>query len=165
MAVLRTLLCSAIGGSVWLVALTGGQTAPGKALSAELSAHLQNERLQVVTSVRGLPLGVRNALQMLFQSQSLDIAEPGAEYDVTGTGAYVNLPVRRLVAAGCSYDHCLVYYERRGTSHTWHVALFHWSPEETTLEWGGTAGGGLKAIDDVRGATLSGAIKATPGPW
>ena len=165
MAVHRTQLFSAIGASLWLVVLIGDQAAPDGALSAELRTHLQNERLQVVTSLRGLPLGVRNGLQMLFESQSLDIAEPGAEFDRSDTNVNVNLPNRRLVAAGCSHDHCLVYYERIDKSHTWQVALFHWSPEETRFEWGGTARGGLKTIDDVRAATLSGAIKRTAGPW
>jgi hypothetical protein len=63
-----------------------------------------------------------------------------------------------MVAAGCSYDYCLVYYERGGHDHAWRVALFHWTPVETRFEWGGTAPGGLKTIDDVRKAVLSGAI-------
>jgi hypothetical protein len=156
-------LLAAIGASLWLVALIGDQAAPTGALSAEARTHLQNERFQVVTSLRGLPLGVRNGLQRLFESQSLDIAEPGAEFGRSGTNA--NLPNRRLVAAGCSYDHCLVYYERIDKSHTWQVTLFHWSPKETRFEWGGTAGGGHTSIDDIRAATLSGAIKSTAGPW
>jgi hypothetical protein len=45
------------------------------------------------------------------------------------------------------------------------VALFHWTPNETKLEWGGLAPGGMKTIADVRAAVLSGAIKATPAPW
>ena len=71
------------------------------------------------------------------------------------------LPIRRLVAAGCSTDHhCLVYYERGGFAHTWHVAMFHWRPTATRFEWGGSAPGGLRTIDDVRNAILSGAIKS-----
>ena len=51
---------------------------------------------------QGLPLGVRAALQTLFGSQSLDIAEPGAAFQVTGAVVDPKLPIRRLVAAGCS---------------------------------------------------------------
>ena len=94
---------------------------------------------------------------------TLDIAEPGAEFQVTDVVVNPKLPIRRLVAAGCSTDHCLVYYERGGNDHTWHVALFHWTPAATRFEWGGTAPGGLATIDDVRNAILSGAIKARPG--
>jgi hypothetical protein len=126
---------------------------------------VENERLGIVTSIRGLPLGVRAELQALFGSQTLDIAEPGADFQVTETKGYSTLPTRRLVAAGCSYEYCLVYYERGGTVHTWHVALFHWRPEETKFEWGGTAPGGLKTIDDVRKAVLSGAIKGPAQFW
>jgi hypothetical protein len=116
-----------------------------------------------------LPLGVRGALQALFRSRTndiaVDIAEPGAEFQVRDGGVNSRLPVRRLVAAGCSYDHCLVYYERGGSEHTWRVALFHWTPAETRFEFGGAAPGGLVTIDDVRSAILSGAIKNIPELW
>jgi hypothetical protein len=104
-------------------------------------------------------------LQKLFGSRTLDIAEPGAAFQVNDVAASSTLPTRRLVAAGCSYDHCLVYYERGGGAHTWRVALFHWSPEATRFDWGGTAPGGLATIDDVRNAILSGAVKGPSGFW
>jgi len=130
-----------------------------------MRAHVEGERFQIVTSIRGLPLGVRDALQMLFGSQSLDIAEPGGEFQVTDVLGNSKLPIRRLVAAGCSADHCLVYYERGGIAHTWQVALFHWTPAATRFEFGGTAPGGLATIDDVRNAVLSGAIKGPNKTW
>ena len=98
----------------------------------------------MVTSIRGLPLGVRDGLQALWDSQGLDIAEPGAEFQVTDVAGNPKLPIRRLVAAGCSTDHCLVYYERGGIAHTWLVALFHWTPAETRFEWGGAAPAGSR---------------------
>ena len=134
-------------------------------MSEALRAHVKNERLEIVTSIRGLPLGVRDGLQALFGSQALDIAEPGAEFQVTDVVGTPKLPVRRLVAAGCSTDHCLVYYERGGIAHTWHVALFHWTPAATRFEWGGTAPGDLATIDEVRKAVLSGAIKSPNRLW
>ena len=145
---------------VWVLsaAVAGAQPAPG-AMSAELQAHLKNERLMIVTSIRGLPLGVRDGLQKLFDSQSLDIAEPGGQFQSTGGNINPNLPTRRLIAAGCSYDHCLVYYERGGITRTWRAALFHWAPEATRFEWGGAAPAGLKTFEDVRSAALSGAIR------
>jgi hypothetical protein len=39
------------------------------------------------------------------------------------------------------------------------VALFHWRPSETRFEWGGSAPANLTAIDQVRKAVLSGAVK------
>ena len=144
-------LCSAVA--------VGSQATDATALSGSLRAHLQDERFQVVTSIRGLPLGVRDGLQASFGSQTLDIAEPGAEFRMTDVVVNPNLPTRRLVAAGCSTDHCIVYFERGGMAHTWHVALFHWTPAGTRFEWSGTAPGGLATIDDVRKAILSGAIK------
>jgi hypothetical protein len=141
-----------------------GQTAPA-ALSGPLRDHVKGERFDIVTSVRGLPLGVRDGLQRLFESATLDIADPGAAFSGSAA-ANPQLPSRRLVAAGCSADHhCLVYYERGGTAHTWRLALFHWTPGETRFEWGGTAPGGLATVEDVRRAVLSGAIKGPAGSW
>ena len=124
----------AIAVSLCSAEIAGGQTAPSAALSPELRTHVRNERFGIVTSIRGMPLGVRARLQKLFGTETLDIAEIGAEFQA-GDGR-VNAPTRRLVAAGCSYDHCLVYYERGGGAPTWRVALFHWTPEETRFDWG-----------------------------
>jgi hypothetical protein len=154
----RTRFWCAIGVSLWSVVIAGSQAAPGT-LSTELRAQVRDGRFGVVTSLRGLPLGVRDALQTLFGRRTLDIAEPGAEFQRTDVIVDPNLPIRRLVAAGCSMRYCLVYYERGGFAHTWHVALFHWTPAATRFEWGGSAPGGLRTIDDVRKAILSGAIK------
>jgi hypothetical protein len=134
-------------------------------ISGTLRAHLEDERFDMVTSIGGLPHGVRDGLQELFGSASLDIAEPGAEFQGTDGAASARRPSRRLVAAGCSTDHCLVYYERGGFNHSWHVALFHWTPDATRLEGGGIAPRGLASIDDVRNALLSGAIKGPTKSW
>jgi hypothetical protein len=147
------------------VALAGVQTPPPAELS-ELRAHLQDEQFGVVTSVRGLPLGVRDRLQALFASASLDIADPGAEFRATEASANPTLPSRRLVAAGCAVDqHCLIYYQRGGGTPTWRVMLFHWSPAQTRFEWGAIAPGGLATVEDVRKAVLSGAIKGETTVW
>ena len=143
----------------------GSQATDADVLSGALRAHVQGERFGIVTSIRGLPLGVRDGLQTLFGSPKLDIAEPGAEFQVTDVVVNPKLPIRRLVAAGCSTDHCLVYYERGGIAHTFHVALLHWTPAATRFEWGGTAPGGLTTIDEVRNAVLSGAIKGAAKIW
>ena len=143
----------------------GSQSVPPATLSVALRAHVQSERFQVVTSIRGLPLGVRDGLQTLFGSSALNIAEPGAPFQSTDEILDKTLPIRRLVAAGCSADHCLVYYERGGIAHTWQVALFHWTPALTRLEWGGVAPRGLASIDEVRSAILSGAIKGPVRFW
>jgi hypothetical protein len=158
------LLC-AISVSLWSAVVAGSQAVPPTALSGALRDHVKDERFQIVTSIRGLPLGVRDALQTLFGSQTLDIADPGAEFQVTDVIVDSKLPTRRLVAAGCSIEYCLVYYERGGRAPTWHVALFHWTPSATRFEWGGIAPRGLGSIDDVRNAILSGAIKGPASVW
>ena len=155
-----TLLFS-LAASLWPLLTAGIQTPAANALPESLRSHLNQDRFGVVTSVRGLPLGVREGLQTLFRSSFLDIAEPGAAFRATDIILEPNLPTRRLVMAACSIDHCMVYYERGGIAHTWQVALFHWTPAATRFEWGGIAPGGLRTIDDLREAVLSGAIRAS----
>ena len=154
-----------VGVSLLLAVLAGHQPPPATTLTGTLRAHVKEERFGLVTSIRGLPLGVREALQTLFAAPSLDIAEPDAEFQATDVIITPRLPSRRLVAAGCSADHGLVYYERGGFAHTWYVTLFHWTPAETRFEWGGAAPGGLASIGDVQKAVLSGEIRASPGSW
>ena len=161
----RTRLLCAIGVSCWSAVIAGGQATAPVVLSGALRVHVKDERFEIVTSIRGLPLGVRDGLQTLYGSAALDIAEPGAAIQVTGDTVDPKLPIRRLVAAGCSTDHCLVYYERGGIAHTWQVALFHWTPASTRFEWGGIAPRGLASIDEVRNAVLSGTIKAPTKFW
>src|SRR5262245_22361464 len=161
----HTRLLCAIGVSLLSAVVAGSQATAPLALSEMLRDYVKNQRFGIVTSIRGLPLGVRDTMQTMFRSQTLDIAEPGAEFQATAVVATPRLPSRRLVAAGCTIEYCLVYYERGGDAHTWNVALFHWTPEATRLEWSGTAPGGLATIDDVRKAILSGAIKGPVNVW
>jgi hypothetical protein len=149
----------AIGITLWST-LAGASQAPASAvLSEALRAHLRDAPFWAVTSIRGFPLGVRDQLQAIFGG-TLDIAEPGGQFRMAGRPADSRLPLRQMVAAGCSPDsYCLIYYERGGTERAWRVVLFHWTPAATRFEWGGTAPGGFTTIDAVRKAILSGAIK------
>ena len=158
-------LLRAVGVILWSAVAAGSQATAPADLPAALREHVKNARFGIVTSIRGLPLGVRDGLQTLFGSQTLDIAESTAAFQVTDVIGDPKLPIRRLVAAGCTIEYCLVYYERGGGAHTWHVALFSWTPAATRFEWGGTAPGGLATIDDVRNAVLSGLIKAPATFW
>jgi hypothetical protein len=161
----RTIFLCAISVSAWSAVTAARQSSSPTALPASLRAHMQSERFDIVTSVRGLPLGVRDGLQTLFGSPTLEIAEPGTPFQVTDNVVSPRLPIRRLIAAGCSTDHCLVYYERGGIAHTWQVVLFHWTPAATRFEWGGMAPGGLASIIDVRNATVSGVVKGANKFW
>ena len=164
---IRFILCaSAIALGFWSAVAVGNQAPPAVTLSDALRAHVRGEEFTIVTSIRGLPLGVRDELQALWGSGTLDIAEPGAEFQATDAKANPALPTRRLIAAGCAPDHhCLVYYERGGRTRTYLVTLFHWTPARTRFEWGGTAPAGLKTIAEVRKAVLSGAIKSPTSLW
>ncbi|MCC7124624.1 MAG: hypothetical protein IT178_07235, partial [Acidobacteria bacterium] len=124
-----------------------------------IQVHVRDERFQPVTAVRGLPLGVREELQRMFGSTAMAIADPGERFQVTDVITEPSLPIRRMSVAGCSQDHCLVYYERGGIAHTWHAVLFHWTPDGTRVEAGGTAPAGIRSLDDLRNAVLSGVLK------
>lgn len=159
------ILC-AIGAISWCLAASAAQSpAPPVVLSPELRAHVKAERFQVVTSLRGLPLGVRDALQALFGNDGPGIAEPGAEFQSSGETATSHLPLRRLVAAGCSYEHCLVYYERGGEARAWRAVLLHWTPDATRVDWGGVAPRGLRSIEDVQNVVVSGGTQASVNSW
>ena len=153
-----------IGMSFLAAALATAQ-APATGLPPELRARVQDGRFDPVSSIRGLPLGVRAELQHLFGSTTLDISESNGASPATGEIPVSRLP-RRLVAAGCSQYDCLVCYELgTSTTPTRRVVLFHWTPDATKFEWGGTAPAGLNTIDAVRRAVLSNAIKTSAGPW
>jgi hypothetical protein len=150
---------------LWSSIVACSRAAEPVPLPGPLRDHLKDERFQLVTSIRGMPLGVRAELEKLFGSDELDIAEIGAKFEKSGVSSEPRLPIRQLVAAGCSYDHCLVYYERGGSARSWRVALIHWAPEASRFDWGGVAPAGLKTIDDVQRAILSGAIQGPAGLW
>jgi hypothetical protein len=161
----HTQLLCAIGLILWPVVTAGSQAPAFAPLSAPLRDQVRAGKFGIVTSIRGLPLGIRDRLQMMWGTQTLDIAEPGTEFQGAGSNLNPQLPTRRLIAAGCTIDLCLVYYERGGRTLTRHVALFHWTPAATRFEWGGLAPAGLRTIDDVRNAVLSGAIKGPAAVW
>lgn len=158
------LLVASIAGLSSIVGVSGQRPAP-TTLEGPLRSHLDSEQLGIVTSIRGLPLGVRDQLQTLFGSYTLEIAEPGEPFQVGDVIGDRPLPIRRLIAAGCSTDHCLVHYERGGIAHTWHVALFHWTPTATRLEWGGVAPRGFPSIGELRNAVLAGLIRGPVATW
>jgi hypothetical protein len=163
----RLALAGAIGVSLASAVAFVSQATTSPAISPALRSHLQGEQFQVVTSVRGLPLGVRERMQQLFGSSTLDIADPGANFRRSDASGGPRLPRRRLIVAGCAADsHCLIYYERGGATLTRRVMLYHWTPAETRFEWGAPAPGGFSTIEDVRRAIGSGAIKGGPtDPW
>ena len=161
----RTPFLCAIGVVFWSALVACGQASESVVLPEALRAVVKNGRFDKVTSIRGLPIGVRDGLQQLFGAEWLDIAESTAEFQVDDLVVNPSLPNRRLIAAGCTIEYCLVYYERGGAEHTWHLALFHWTPAATRFEWGGIAPPGLTTIEDVRRAVLAGMIKGPAKIW
>ena len=65
----RILLLCFIGVSLWSVVAGARQATDAGVLSGTLRTHVQDEQFGIVTSIRGLPLGVRDALQSLPRTQ------------------------------------------------------------------------------------------------
>ena len=86
------------------------------------------------------------------------MADPGAPFQATDVMMTPRLPSRRLVAAGCSADHCLVYYERGGFAHVHQIVLFSKTDTDARFVHGGVAAGGLRNIEQVKDALLSGKV-------
>lgn len=118
-----------------------------------------------VKSVAGLPESARLGLARLFRSDSLAMADPGAEFQATDVIMKPGLPARRLGVAGCSPRQCIVYYERGGIAHTWSVVILQVPRSPAALIWGGSAPRGLANLDAVKQALLSGRVKARTGYW
>lgn len=159
LALAAVVTASGVAGSQ-SVSQTVSQTVP-----ATLRTHVRAERFQPVTSVRGLPLGVREQLQRMFGRSAMALADPGAPFQATDVISDPSLPSRRMSVAGCSQDHCLVYYERGGIAHVWHAVLFHWTPDRTRVEAGGIAPAGLRTVEELRSAVLSGALSGPGQYW
>ncbi len=152
------------------LALVGAKVheqAPGQAtgISEALRAHLRDERFSPLSSVAALPASVRDALNDLFGSKTLEMAGPGQPFQATDVMVTPRLPARRLVAAGCSADHCLVYYERGGFAHVHQIALFSTTDATARLVHGGVAAGGLTDLDQVRDALVAGKVMSSSKYW
>jgi hypothetical protein len=138
---------------------------PAAALSAALRGHVRTEQFAPLTAVGGLPDAVRGTLKELFGGRSLDLAEPGAPFQKTDVLVLPRLPSRRLILAGCSADHCLVYYERGGFDHVHHIVLIQTDGTTARLEGGGLASGGMRTLDQVKTALLSGKVLGGSKYW
>ncbi len=152
-----------IGITPGMVSAQSGEQA--SVLSASLRTHLRNEEFVAITAVAGLPIGVRDGLKSLFASPTLELAEPGAEFQATDAIMKPNLPARRLILAGCSADHCLVYYERGGIAHTQYIVVFQSTKAGAKFEWGGSAPSGLATLDELKRAVVSSEVRGKTAYW
>ena len=134
-------------------------------LTAALRDHLRTERFEPVATVAALPEAVRNALGDLVGGGTLEMADPGQPFQATDVIVMPRRPARRLTAAGCSADHCLVYYERGGFAHVHQIVLFSRTESSARFVDGGGAAGGLSTLDQVRDTLLSGKVVGGSKYW
>jgi hypothetical protein len=143
-----------------------GQTVdPSAAVPDALRAHVRSERFTPLASVGALPTGLRDALKALFNAPALDLAEPGAPFQATDLMVTPRLPARRLIAAGCAADHCLVHYERGGYAHLYYAVVFKVSAEGTRFEWGGLMSGPQPDLEDVKKTLVSNKVLGQSKYW
>jgi hypothetical protein len=134
---------------------------PAGAVPSALRDHVKGETFAPVTTVAALPASVKEGLAQLF-GETLKMAEPGAPFQATDVIGPDRLPFRRLVAAGCAADHCLVHYEKGGFAHVHYVVVLRTSVAGASFEWGGLTGGGLANVDAVKDAVVSGKVVGQP---
>jgi hypothetical protein len=155
---LSLLLVTANGAS-------GQPTVASPTLAEAQRAHIRVEQFAPVTSVAGLSNEVREALRLLFRAQTLELAEPGAEFQVTDVIVKPDLPIRRMILAGCSIDHCVVYYERGGIAHTFTMVLLRIDKGGAQFEWGGIAPRDVRSLDELKALMVEGKIKGGVSYW
>lgn len=126
---------------------------------------VRNVELKPVPSVTELPATAQADLARLFGQAKLDMADPGAEWQVTDVIMKPNLPGRRLIAAGCSNQHCLIYYERGGIAHVWAVVLLKLDGPGKGLVKGWSAPSGLGQVEEVRQAVAAGKLRVQTRFW
>ncbi len=140
-------------------------TADGAGFTAAVRDHVRAERFSPLTSVATLPASVRDALAGLFNGKTLEMADPGQPFQATDVMVTPRLPSRRLVSAGCSPDHCLVYYERGGFAHVHQVVLFDTTTNTARFVHGGVVAGGLTGLDQVKETLLSDRLDSGSKYW
>ena len=160
-------LAPSLALSLTVVSAAGGQPATPSAtvIADALRTHLRGERFSPLTTVAALPAGLRQALSELFNAPTLDMADPGAPFQATDVMVTPRLPARRLIAAGCSADHCLVYYERGGFAHVHQIVLFGKTDTAFRFVEGGVAPGALSDLEQVKDALMSGKIVGGSKYW
>jgi hypothetical protein len=129
-----------------------------------LRDHVRGETFAPVATVVALPASVKEGLAQLF-GETLKMAEPGAPFQATDVLGPDRLPFRRLVAAGCSADHCLVHYEKGGFAHLFYITVFRNAGADAKgakFEWGGSTGGGLANVAAVKDAIVTGKVVGQP---
>ena len=134
-------------------------------LPASARAHLKSATLAPIVHVGDLPAAVRRALTALFDSERLEMAEPGAAFQSTDVIVTPDLPVRRLIAAGCTRDLCLVHYERGGVAHSYQVVLFSISKEKARPQWGGLTSGSVPSLAELKSLVLEGRVRGPVPNW
>jgi hypothetical protein len=144
---------------------SGRQPGASTALPESLREHIRTETFAPLTSVGALPDPVKRELGQLFETTGLALAEPGAPFQATDVVTNPKLPWRRLIAAGCAADHCLVHYEKGGFAHVYHVLVVSRQGDRARLVWGGAVSGPIRDVQAVRDALAAGQVLGQTKYW
>lgn len=95
-------------------------------LPAELRLSLQQPGVfQMRANVSAIPDAVASAFAKAAREERFAMAEPGASWQANDVLVQPALPWRRLARVALSRSFCLIFYERGGRGHSYHVAAFH----------------------------------------
>jgi hypothetical protein len=140
------------------------QTQPA-GLPEPLRAHIGGEAFAPLTTVAALPKGLKDELARLFREKSLQLADPGAPFNATDVVGPKLLPFRRLIAAGCAGDHCLVHYEKGGFAHVYQVVVLSRQGDTLRFVWGGSVAGPIPSVQAVRDALAAQKVLGQKDYW
>lgn len=133
-----------------------GQNAPAPlVLPDAVRTHLKTETFAPVVHVADLPKPVQDALKTFFDTKTLDIADPGKDFQATDVIMTPDLPIRRLIVAGCAADHCLVHYEKGGFAHSYEIAVVSINKTGASVQSHQLTNGALGTLADVKSEVVN----------
>lgn len=132
-------------------------------LPADLRAALeQAENFKPFSSVSAIPESVRASFARETRDKSFAMAEPGTKWQVTDVVLEEGLPWRRLQAGMASPTFLVLFYERGGIGHSYHVCVFRLSGGGAQIAWHAIRPKEAVSLDDLNAAIRSAAADDDP---
>jgi hypothetical protein len=124
-------------------------------LSPSLRQHFLEGNFTLIKRVKALPRPVLQVFSEQGGSRFL-LADPGKKFEATDAIDDSNIPQKRLIFAGVLDDKCFVHYEQGGIAHSYVLALFRLTSNDTIEPlWRGYCGPAAN-IQDLRSQVAKG---------
>jgi hypothetical protein len=115
---------------------------------------------QLLRHVADLPARCQAGLRAAAREDSLDMAGPGEEYQVSDVVTRPGLHWRRLILGGVNGQRCFIHYENGGIAHSFHVVMIDMG-SPLKLLWHGALDSAHPDITSLRKSLR----KASDGPY